>query len=145
MVIDDDYTVTLTSISTEEQAKKDSGESYNEVILTDAAAPVGGSDGLYTADIQVTQEGSYKVYITMENANTRDNSDISTVCSMGAYTLDITDITTVPCQSTLVTSPASDTVDSGTTASYILQSRDASGTIQAVITDSYTFTLTCQI
>ena len=64
---------------------------------------------------------------------------------MGAYTLDITDITTVPCQSTLVTSPASDTVDSGTTASYILQSRDASGTIQAVITDSYTFTLTCQI
>ena len=144
MVIDDDYTVTLTSISTEEQAKKDSGESYNEVILTDTAAPVGGSDGLYTADIQVTQEGSYKVYITMENAYTRDNPDISTVGSVDALTLDVTDITTVPSQSTLVTSPAGNTVDSGMTASYTLQSNDASGTTQAVTTDSYTVTLTCQ-
>ena len=34
---DDVYTVTLTSITAEEQAKKDAGQSYNEVIVTDTA------------------------------------------------------------------------------------------------------------
>ena len=36
-VTDDVYTVTLTSITAEEQAKKEAGQSFNEVIVTDTA------------------------------------------------------------------------------------------------------------
>ena len=70
---------------------------YSEVIFTDTAAPVMGSDGQYTASLLITQEGDYDVLIEMENANTASNPDISTICSMNTLRLDITDITTVPC------------------------------------------------
>ena len=49
----DVYTVTLTSISAEELAKKNAGESYNEVIVTDTTLRRNGngSGGLFTADL----------------------------------------------------------------------------------------------
>ena len=67
------------------------------MILTDIAAPVMGSDGQYTANLLITQEGDYDVLIEMENTNTAGNPDISTICSMNTLRLDITDLTTVPC------------------------------------------------
>ena len=78
-VTTDVYTVTLTSISAEELVKKNAGESYNEVIVTDTAKRVSGNNGQYTADLQVTQAGTYDVLITMENASTRADSEISTI------------------------------------------------------------------
>ena len=86
----------------------------------------------------------YDVLITMENANTMANSEISTICSMNALSLDITDITTMPAQSTIETSPVDDKIVSGTMETYIIQSKDADMNPQAVITDAYTVTLTCQ-
>ena len=86
----------------------------------------------------------YDVLITMENANTMANSEISTICSMNALSLDITDITTMPAQSTVESSPVDDKIVSGTMETYVIQSRDADGNPQAVTTDAYTLTLTCQ-
>ena len=117
---------------------------YSEVIFTDTAAPVMGSDGQYTANLLITQEGDYDVLIEMENANTASNPDISTICSMNTLRLDITDITTVPSQSTVESSPAGNEILSGTMETYVIQSRDADMNPQAVTTDSYTVTLTCQ-
>ena len=44
-VTDDVYIVTLTSITAEEKVKRDAGQSYNEVIVTNTATAVSGSDG----------------------------------------------------------------------------------------------------
>ena len=79
----------------------------------------------------------------MENDSTDADSEISTIVSEETYTLVITDITTVPSASTVKTSPTSDQVTSGSTASYTLVSRSADGSAQAVTTDAYTVTLTC--
>ena len=111
----------------------------------DIAVPVIGLDGQYTSNLQVTQEGDYSVLITMENANTAGNPDISTICSMNNLRLDITDITTVPSQSTVVSSPVGAEIMSGSTGTYVIQSRDADMNPQAVTSDSYTLTLTCQV
>ena len=80
----DIYTVTLTSIDADGH------------VFVATATPVSGNDGQYTADLQVTQGGTYKVLVTMENDNTRDYPDISTIVSVNDLTLDITDITSVP-------------------------------------------------
>ena len=115
------------------------------MILTDIAAPVMGSDGQYTANLLITQEGDYDVLIEMENTNTAGNPDISTICSMNNLRLDITDITTVPSQSTVESSPVDAEIMSGSTGTYVIQSRDADMNPQAVTSDSYTLTLTCQV
>ena len=106
-VTNDRYIVTLTSLTAEEKVKKDAGQSYNEVIVTNTASPVSGSDGRYTADLQVTQAGTYDVLITMENASTDANSEISTIVS-DDLTLVITDITTVPDNCLVNGTPTSD-------------------------------------
>ena len=138
-VSDDVFTVTLTAISDEEQAKKDAGESFNEVVVSDTASYVFA--GQYAANLLITQEGSYNVLITMENANTMQNPDISTICSANT-SLDITDVTTVPSQSSFMVSPMGD-VDVGTTVTFDFQSNSADGSPQDVATDVYTVTLTC--
>ena len=114
---DDVYTVTLTSITAEEQVKKDAGQSYNEVIVTDSAT-ADSTAGRFTADLQITQGGTYDVLITMENTSTAADSEISTIVS-DDLTLVITDITTVPSASTFVMSPMGDVnVDSTVTFSF---------------------------
>ena len=77
-VTTDVYTVTLTSISAEELVKKNAGESYNEVIVTDTAERY-FKRGTYITRLQVTQAGTYDVLITMENAFTDADPDISTI------------------------------------------------------------------
>ena len=70
------------------------------------------------------------------------NPDISTICSADTLTLDITDVTTVPSQSSFMVSPMGD-VDVGTTVTFDFQSNSADGSPQDVATDVYTVTLTC--
>ena len=137
----DVYTVTLTSITAEELVKKNNGESYIKVIITATATPVSGSDGQYTADLQVTQGGTYEVLVTMENASTDADSEISTIVSDN-LTLVITDITTVPSGSLVTASPAQ--IDSGDELLYRFRSRLADGTLTTVTTDNWTLTFTCQ-
>ena len=139
----DVYTVTLTSITAEELVKKNNGESYIKVIITATATPVSGSDGQYTADLQVTQGGTYEVLVTMENASTDADSEISTIVS-DDLTLVITDTTSVPSKSLIFVKPAGDQIDSGDMAIYKFRSRDAKLGPTYVTTDTWTLTLTCQ-
>ena len=113
---------------------------YSEVIFTDTASYVFA--GQYAANLLITQEGLYNVLITMENENTMQNPDISTICSVDTFTLDITDVTTVPSQSSFMVSPMGD-VDVGTTVMFDFQSKSADDIPQDVATDVYTVTLTC--
>ena len=89
------------------------------------ATPDSGSDGQYTADLQITQGGTYEVLVTMENASTDADSEISTIVSVGTLTLVITDVTTVPSASSIRTKPSQSQVGSGNTASYTFVSRSA--------------------
>ena len=140
---DDVYTVTLTSITAEEQVKKDAGDTFNEIVFSAVATPVSGSDGQYTADLQITQGGTYDVLITMENTSTAADSEISTIVS-DDLTLVITDTTSVPSKSLIFVKPAGDQIDSGDMAIYKFRSRDAKLGPTYVTTDTWTLTLTCQ-
>ena len=89
----DIYTVSLTSIDADVH------------VFVATATPVSGNDGQYTADLQVTQGGTYKVLVTMENASTRADPEISTIVSVNDLTLVITDFTSVPSRGFRTTDP----------------------------------------
>ena len=108
------------------------------------ATPVSGSDGQYTADLQITQGGTYEVLVTMENASTDADSEISTIVSVGTLTLVITDVTTVPSASRVKNSPSGDQIESGKKAIYKFRSRSEDKTFQPITTDNWMLTLTCQ-
>ena len=80
----------------------------------------------------------------MENASTNADSEISTIVSVDTLTLVITDVTIIPSECTVESSPAQNKVQSGSTASYTLASKSADGSAQSVTTDTYTVSLTCQ-
>ena len=90
-----------------------------------------------------TLGGVYDVLVTMENAATAADQNISTLVD-DSLTLTVIDTTTVPSACTVV---ASDTIGdivrpTGSTFSYTMQSKSSDGSDQAVTTDRYTVTLT---
>ena len=78
-VTDDRYTVTLTSITTGGRLLAATASSVDSVVITATATAVSGSDGQYTADLQITEAGTYDVLVTMENASTDTDPEISTI------------------------------------------------------------------
>ena len=76
---DDRYTVTLTSITTGGRLLAATALSVDSVVITATATAVSGSDGQYTADLQITEAGTYDVLVTMENASTDTDPEISTI------------------------------------------------------------------
>ena len=99
-------------------------------------------NGLYSATIDPTMVGTYKVVVRMMGAYTDANPSTTTIVS-DSTTLTVVDTRTVPSASTLVTSPADDTIEVVEMATFTMQSRSADGVPQPEDGDTYTVLATC--
>ena len=130
----DVYTLTLTCQS--DSTCGDQTYSYT-------SNPTASNSGVFVIVGYPTLGGVYDVLVTMENAATAADQNISTLVD-DSLTLTVIDTTTVPSACTVV---ASDTIGdivrpTGSTFSYTMQSKSSDGSDQAVTTDRYTVTLT---
>ena len=99
-------------------------------------------NGLYSATIDPTMVGTYKVVVRMMGAYTDANPWTTTLVS-DSTTLTVVDTRTTPNSSTLESSPAGDTIEVVDMATFTMQSRSADGVARLVDDDTYTVALTC--
>ena len=131
----DVYTLTLTCQS--DSTCGDQTYSYT------TPNPTAANNGIFVILGYPTLGGVYDVLVTMENAATAADQNISTLVD-DSLTLTVIDTTTVPSACTVVASDTTGDIvrPTGSTFSYTMQSKSSDGSDQAVTTDRYTVTLT---